>query len=78
MSDKAHKIQIIQNVVLKQPNTTNLLQDISLPSTSKGIISYLEVPEKPVRKNKRETERVSFAITSRLYQESFERKCALK
>ncbi|CAG9761625.1 unnamed protein product [Ceutorhynchus assimilis] len=50
-----------------------------LPSTSKRCISdFLTIPDKPQRKKKRDVERVSFAITSRSYQENFEAKRALK
>lgn len=69
------KVKVVQNIVLNEPNTDS---NYCLPSTSKSIGVYLEEPEKPTRKNKRNTERVSFAITSRCYQESFERKRALK
>jgi len=71
---KAPKIIVLQNVAIKPGKDTIH----SLPSTSKNISDYLVVPETPTRKNKRNIERVSFAITSREYQESFEKKRALK
>lgn len=71
---KEPKINITQNIVIK-PGKDSIL---SLPSTSKNMGDYLVVPEKPSRKNKRNIERVSFAITSREYQESFEKKRAIK
>ncbi|KAJ8935588.1 hypothetical protein NQ318_000628 [Aromia moschata] len=45
---------------------------------TESIGAYLEMPDIPQRKGKREVERIPFAITSRLYQESFEAKRALK
>nr|XP_022903903.1 uncharacterized protein LOC111416181 [Onthophagus taurus] len=71
---KEPKINITHNIVIK-PGKDSIL---SLPSTSKNMGDYLVVPEKPSRKNKRNIERVSFAITSREYQESFEKKRAIK
>ncbi|CAH1961030.1 unnamed protein product [Acanthoscelides obtectus] len=67
---KEPQINITQNIVIKPGKDTIY----SLPSTSKNIGDYLVVPEKPTRKNKRNIERVSFAITSKEYQESFEKK----
>ena len=61
------------NVLISNQNNTPCL-----PSTSKSIDNYLKMPDKPQRKNKRQTERVSFAITSKSYQQSFEAKRALK
>ncbi|KAF5284113.1 hypothetical protein FQA39_LY17104 [Lamprigera yunnana] len=52
-------------------------ESYSFPSTSKNISVYLEEPDKLTRKNKRDIERVSFAVTSKNYQESFERRRAL-
>lgn len=50
-----------------------------LSSANKTCIeAYLKVPDKPKRKNKRDVERVSYAITSRCYQECFEAKRKLK
>lgn len=69
------KVKILQNIVVKQPNTDT---SYSLPSTSKSIGAYLVEPEKPARKNKRDIERISYAVTSRDYQESFEKKRALQ
>ncbi|CAG9771655.1 unnamed protein product [Ceutorhynchus assimilis] len=67
---------------LKTPSIDNNITDAAtslLPSTSKRCISdFLTMPDKPQRKNKRDVERVSFAITSRSYQENFEAKRALK
>ncbi|KAK4872176.1 hypothetical protein RN001_016300 [Aquatica leii] len=74
-SQNESKIKVIPNIVLKQANTD---YSYSLPSTSESIGVFLEEPEKPARKNKRDIERVSFAVTTRNYQESFERKRALK
>ncbi|CAG9769938.1 unnamed protein product [Ceutorhynchus assimilis] len=67
---------------LKTPSIDNNITEAAtslLPSTSKRCISdFLTMPDKPQRKNKRDVERVSFAITSRSYQENFEAKRALK
>lgn len=48
------------------------------PSITKCIDDYLKIPDKPQRKNRRQIERVPFAVTSKLYQESFEAKRAIK
>nr|CAH7736048.1 unnamed protein product [Callosobruchus chinensis] len=53
-------------------------QTSSSSLTRKPIENYLKIPDKPQRKNKRQIERVSFAITSRVYQESLEAKKAAK
>nr|CAH7762581.1 unnamed protein product [Callosobruchus chinensis] len=53
-------------------------QTSSSSLTRKPIENYLKIPDKPQRKNKRQIERVSFAITSRVYQERLEAKKAAK
>lgn len=50
----------------------------SVALKKKSIVAYLEIPNKPERKAKRNVERVPFAITSKSYQETFEAKRALK
>ncbi|KAL1516150.1 hypothetical protein ABEB36_000069 [Hypothenemus hampei] len=79
----SNKINVIQNIVINEADavtmsSVSLSDSLILPSTSKSMNAYLNVPEKCERKSKRHIEPVPFAITSRLFQENFEAKRALK
>lgn len=47
--------------------------DIQL-TKRKSITDCLNLPDQPQRKNKRSIERISYSITSRVYQETFKAK----
>ncbi|CAG9762536.1 unnamed protein product [Ceutorhynchus assimilis] len=66
------------NVQINNSTTDSIHKSSSPASVGRCIEDYLKIPDKPQRKNKRQVERVSFAITSRLYQENFEAKKAIK
>lgn len=74
----SNKLHIIADVIIKSADNVSTLSKPTPHTSSNSISNYLELPEAPKRKNKREIERIPFAITSRAYQELFEAKRALK
>lgn len=63
---KKPKINILQNIIIKKGKEDGEKEYEEF--IEKGIGSYLSTPVKPKRKNKRITERLPYAITSKQYQ----------